>query len=495
MGKPYRLDVSDKKGGLLLFGNKDIPSKYLQTLEVPKEIQVIPIEINLKQRKLLVLAIYRPPSQNLVYFLSSITHLLDHYLKYYEDYVILGDFNVPEDDSKMKCFLNHQLCNNIIKEKTCFKSMKGSCIDLILTSRPNMHQLTQVFETGLSDHHLMIYTILKSTYTKIEPVKVTKIRGNTKPHINKVLRKEIMKRSRLKNKANKSKNVDDFKKYKTQRNLVTNLNKKLKKSYFKTKLPKGKNVKDFCNFCKQYFTNKVICKDDNIILVEEKEIIRENYKISETFNDYFVNITNELEIFQWDTNYLDNHPSIILIQQKFQKSIVFRFNTVLPDQVLKHILDMDPKKSSSGEISAKVLKLAKEEVLIPITECINKCITTNTFPDELKNADIIPIFKKKDPNDKSNYRPISLLPTISKIFEKILNDQITMFAENVLSNKLCGFRKGYSTQIAILNLVKKWQECLDNKGIVGTVLMDLSKAYDCLPHNLLVEKLKAYGFD
>jgi len=458
MGKPYRLDVSDKKGGLLLFVNKDIPSKYLQTLEVPKDIQVIPIEINLKQRKLLVLAIYRPPSQNLVYFLSSITHLLDHYLKYYEDYVILGDFNVPEDDSKMKCFLNHQLCNNIIKEKTCFKSMKGSCIDLIITSRPNMHQLTQVFETGLSDHHLMIYTMLKSTYTKVEPVilrsrcyknfsedyflndlrlkldnsgnfskfnkgfktvldkhapvKVTKIRGNTKPHINKVLRKEIMKRSRLKNKANKSKNVDDFKKYKTQRNLVTNLNKKLKKSYFKTKLPKGKNVKDFWNFCKPYFTNKVICKDDNIILVEENEIIRENSKISETFNDYFVNITNELEIFQWDTNYLDNHPSIILIQQKFQKSLDFRFNAVLPDQVLKHILDMDPKKSSSGEISAKVLKLAKEEVLIPITECINKCITTNTFPDELKNADIIPIFKKKDPNDKSNYRPISLLPTI-----------------------------------------------------------------------------------
>ena len=90
---------------------------------------------------------------------------------------------------------------------------------------------------------------------------------------------------------------------------------------------------------------------------------------------------------------------------------------------------------------------------------------------------------------------ISLLSIVSKSYEKVLNDQITKFAEKVLSHKLCGFRKGYSTQTAILNLLKNWENCLDNKGVVGTVLMDLSKAYDCLPHNLLLAKLKAYGFD
>ena len=150
--------------------------------------------------------------------------------------------------------------------------MKGSCIDLILTSRPSSHQFTNAFETGISDHHLLIYTMLL-IYTKMEPkvlskrcfkdfseqfflqdskqglsntgnfsdfnnkfkntlnnhapIKSSKVRGNTKPHVNKVLRKEIMKRSNVKNIANKSGKTEDKKRYKIQRNVVTKLNKKL----------------------------------------------------------------------------------------------------------------------------------------------------------------------------------------------------------------------------------------------------------------------------
>ena len=110
-------------------------------------------------------------------------------------------------------------------------------------------------------------------------------------------------------------------------------------------------------------------------------------------------------------------------------------------------------------------------------------------------ADVIPVFKKEDPNNKANYRPISLLPIISKIFERVLFEQIEKFSEKILSPKLCGFRKGHSTQHALLNLLKNWQKTLDKSGVIGTVLMDLSKAYDCLPHDLLIAKLVAYGFE
>ena len=110
-------------------------------------------------------------------------------------------------------------------------------------------------------------------------------------------------------------------------------------------------------------------------------------------------------------------------------------------------------------------------------------MSTGTFPDELKITDIVPFFKKEDQKDKTNYRPISLLPLILKISNRIL------------SAKICGFRKGHSTQHALLNLLKNWQKCLDKSGVVGTVLMDLSKAYDCLPHDLLLAKFSAYGFD
>ena len=87
------------------------------------------------------------------------------------------------------------------------------------------------------------------------------------------------------------------------------------------------------------------------------------------------------------------------------------------------------------------------------------------------------------------------MPLISKIFEKFLYLQIEDFPNKILSPKLCGFRKGHSTQHALLNLLKNWQKCLDKSGIVRTVLMDLSKAYDCLPNYLLLAKLSAYGFD
>ena len=109
-----------------------------------------------------------------------------------------------------------------------------------------------------------------------------------------------------------------------------------------------------------------------------------------------------------------------------------------------------------GEIYPAIIKLTKKEILIPITNCINKCISIKSFPDELKVADVIPVFKKEDPSNKANYRPISLLPIISKIFERVLFVQIEKFSENILSSKLRGFRKGHSTQYALLNLLKNW---------------------------------------
>ena len=105
------------------------------------------------------------------------------------------------------------------------------------------------------------------------------------------------------------------------------------------------------------------------------------------------------------------------------------------------------------------------------------------------------VFKKEDPNNKRNYRPISLLPIISKIFERVLFEQIDKFSEKILSPKLCAFRKGHSTQHAILILLKNWQKTLDKSDVIRTVLMDLSKAYDCLPHDLLIAELAAYGFE
>ena len=136
------------------------------------------------------------------------------------------------------------------------------------------------------------------------------------------------------------------------------------------------------------------------------------------------------------------------------------------------------------------MKLSTVTCKQTLTDIFNKNICENNFPDELKLADVTPIYKKDDPTNSKNYRPVSVLPVTSKIFERILQKQLTVHVENFLSPFLCGYRKGFSTQQALLSLIEKWKNSLDKKGFGGAVLMDLSKAFDTINHELLIAKLK-----
>ena len=115
------------------------------------------------------------------------------------------------------------------------------------------------------------------------------------------------------------------------------------------------------------------------------------------------------------------------------------------------------------------------------------------FPNELKQADIKPIYKKESRNEKENYRPVSILPNLSKIFERCMYDQLKDHFDKLLSKYQCGFRKGFSTQHCLLAMIEKLRKSLDSGGSSAALLTDLSKAFDCLPHDLLIAKLHAYG--
>ena len=117
-----------------------------------------------------------------------------------------------------------------------------------------------------------------------------------------------------------------------------------------------------------------------------------------------------------------------------------------------------------------------------------------TFPSVLEDGDITPVFKKEYRGSKENYRPVSILPVNSKIFEKLSCNQITSFMDQFLSKYQCGFRKGFNAQHCLLAMLEKWKKAVDTKKVFGALLTDLSKAFDCLPHDLIIAKLNAYGF-
>ena len=119
----------------------------------------------------------------------------------------------------------------------------------------------------------------------------------------------------------------------------------------------------------------------------------------------------------------------------------------------------------------------------------HQVILNKTFPMKLKLADISPIFKKMESIYVKNYRPVSILPAVPKFFERIMQKQMNGYIERFLSPFLCGYMKGYNSQYALLLMIEKWKESLDNGGHAGGIIMDLSKAFDTINHELLIAKL------
>ena len=128
-----------------------------------------------------------------------------------------------------------------------------------------------------------------------------------------------------------------------------------------------------------------------------------------------------------------------------------------------------------------------------LTDLIDYSPKEITFPEELKHSEVIPVYKKLDPLKKENYRPVSLLPHVSKVFERIIYQQINTYMKDKLSKCLTGFKKSYGTQHLLVTMLEKWKKAVDKGECVSALFMDLSKAFDTINHDFLLASRRIFA--
>ena len=153
------------------------------------------------------------------------------------------------------------------------------------------------------------------------------------------------------------------------------------------------------------------------------------------------------------------------------------------------------KACQDSNIPTKVIKSNSDILKDVLYSEFNKSLETSVFPLSMKLANITPVHKTGNRSEKDNYRPVNILPNLSKVFERCIYNRIAQFFDKILSKHQCGFTKSHSAQYSLIVLLKKWKESVDQGHVFGVLLTDLSKDFDCLPHNLLIAKLNTYGFD
>ena len=189
------------------------------------------------------------------------------------------------------------------------------------------------------------------------------------------------------------------------------------------------------------------------------------------------------------------HPSIDKIRKTYESDKKFSFQQVTEEHVRQVILSIDGSKATPVvDIPTDMLKVTLDIHLSLITKIINLSFENGCFPDDLKLAEVSPIFKKNDDLDKGNYRRVIVLFNVLKGFERIIYRQIDAFMQDKLLNLLTGFRKNHSTQHCLMYMLENWKNMLDKRGYVCAMFMDLSKAFDTIHHDLMIVKLGAYGF-
>ena len=351
--------------------------------------------------------------------------------------------------------------------------------------------------SNIEDAFNTFHNALVGAFNTCMPEKTKRIKNKPckhEPWITKGIMKSIAKQKQLYIKTLKNKqDIAGLEKYKTYKRILQQVKRKTKLHYYRSRCKEFKND-----------TRKLWSLINTITgRTKKRETIIESLKIDNIKTSNSIKITNELSTYfanvrkQFAHKIPNGKHDIKHYLQKIPPNDYSIFLTPTSKTEITKVISLLKNKNSSGHdgISNKILKGITESIVEPLNIIFNKSMEEGVFPTEMKKADTVPLYKSKDKDDKKNYRPISLLLTVSKLLEKIMYSRTFNFLTkyNQIYSSQYGFRTGHSCQDAIAELIGEIASNLDEGLYTIGVFLDLSKAFDTLEHKVLFDKLAIYG--
>ena len=288
--------------------------------------------------------------------------------------------------------------------------------------------------------------------------------------------------------------------YKTIRNKVTRMKFAARSNHCQENIKNAK-INNQGSRKTWEIVNEIIegkSKDSNqypkkIKLIGSEQTTENSNTIADVLNDHFVNVGEKLGK-NMTSSLIQGESSLSYLKGRINNSI---FCGVRSKEDVSKLID-ELRKSAMGpdEVPTSLIKAIKGTICMPLTKIINLSISTGIFPDKLKLAEVIPVYKKKGSKaDPTNYRPISLLSHFAKIFERVIyNLTLNFFNKHkILSRNQYGFRQNYSTILAMNEIHEKLLDNFEDGKITCTIFIDLAKAFDTVDHKILLKKLEFYG--
>ena len=552
-----RLDRTCNGGGISLYVRDSV--KFKPRDDVPADnLELICVEIQPpKSNSYLIVSWYRPPSDPVGSF-SKLERVLSYLDKEGKEIILLGDTNCdltitapdlpPGNNSEhIRSLYDLFSLKQLIEELTRVTFTSSSIIDHIATMSARNIVESGVHKASMSDHYMVFCvrkfegavkkddkvittrsmknfdkdafladvagicwergfdetddvnvlvtqwsTLFSLIIDKHAPIKSLRVSERYCPWVNEDLKRLIRSRDKLKKAAVKSKSLILMSSYRHIRNKINKQNSELKRQYFSERLAQAKgNMKESWKTINQVLNKR--SKSTNIDLLKGPggEIVNKQ-EISNTMNDYFCSVGKDL------ASKIEDAPNPMLTGENNLNPDNERFNfrPIVVQDIRDAMSKIKTSKSlGSDNISSYFLKLATPYIENSLVFMFDISLETSQFPDSWKNARITPIFKDGDRAEKSNYRPISVLPVISRLFEKLVFNQLHQYLVkyNLIHPGQSGFLKLHSTLTCLLKNTDDWYSGLDTGQMVGTVFIDLKKAFDTVDHDLLCKKLENYG--